>query len=81
MLYSGHLACAGFELTTLVVINTDCTGSCESNYLTTTTAPEQVYVVRVWYLSPSEQFYSYIMVRTGYTQCDDDVCFVLDQNP
>jgi hypothetical protein len=36
----------GFELTILVVIGTDCTGSCKSNYmyhmimLTTTTAPE-----------------------------------------
>jgi hypothetical protein len=31
----------GFELTTLVVIGTDCTGSCKSNYhtITTTTAP------------------------------------------
>ena len=29
----------GFELTTLVVIATDCTGSCKSNYYTITTAP------------------------------------------
>ena len=31
----------GFELTTLVMIGTDCTGSCKSNYhiITTTTAP------------------------------------------
>ena len=28
----------GFELTTLVVIGTDCLGSCKSNYHTTTTA-------------------------------------------
>jgi hypothetical protein len=28
-----------FELTTLVVINTDCTGNCKSNYHTITTAP------------------------------------------
>jgi hypothetical protein len=42
MLYRVHLAYAGFELTTLVVICTDCTGSCKSNYhtITTTTAPE-----------------------------------------
>jgi len=26
----------GFELITLVVIDTDCTGSCKSNYYTTT---------------------------------------------
>jgi hypothetical protein len=28
---------AGFELTTLVVIDTNCTGSCKSNYYTITT--------------------------------------------
>ena len=38
MLYQAHLACAGFELTTLVGIGTDCIGSFKSNYhmLTTT---------------------------------------------
>jgi hypothetical protein len=37
----------GFELTTLVVIGTDCTGSCKSNYHTikTTTAPNLVEAV------------------------------------
>jgi hypothetical protein len=41
MLYRVHLAWTGFELTTFVVIGTDCTGSCKSNYhtITTTTAP------------------------------------------
>ena len=40
-LYLVHLARVGIELTTLVVIGTDCTGSCKSNYhkITTTTAP------------------------------------------
>jgi hypothetical protein len=40
MLYRVYLAWAGFELTTLVVIDTDCMGSCKSNYhmITTTTA-------------------------------------------
>ena len=32
-----HLALAGFELTTLVVISTDCIGSCKSNNHTITT--------------------------------------------
>ena len=42
MLYRVHLAWAGFELTTLVVIGTDCTNSCKANYHTiTTTAPFQ----------------------------------------
>ena len=41
MLYQVHLAWTGFELTTSVVIGTDCTGSCKSNYHTiiTTAAP------------------------------------------
>jgi hypothetical protein len=41
MLYRIHLTWAGFELTTLVVIGTDCIGSCKSNYhtITTMTAP------------------------------------------
>ena len=44
MLYEVHLAWAGFELTTLVVIGTDCTGSCKSNYQyhTIMTAPVNV---------------------------------------
>ena len=41
MLYRVHLAWVGFELTTLVVIGTDCIGSCKFNYhmITTTMAP------------------------------------------
>ena len=41
MLYQVHLALAGFELTTLMVIDTDCIGSYKSNYhtITATTAP------------------------------------------
>ena len=37
MLYRLHLTWAGFVLTTLVVICTDCTGSCKTNYHTTAT--------------------------------------------
>ena len=42
MLYRVHLSLEGFELTTLVVISTDCIGSYKSNYrtITTTTAPK-----------------------------------------
>jgi hypothetical protein len=32
MLYRVHIVSAGFELTTLVVIGTDCIGSYKSNY-------------------------------------------------
>jgi hypothetical protein len=34
LLYEYTLSWTGFELTTLVVIGTDCTGSCKSNYHT-----------------------------------------------
>jgi len=37
MLYQVQLAWAGFELTILVVISSDCIGSCKSNYHTITT--------------------------------------------
>jgi hypothetical protein len=36
MLHRVHPALAGFKLTTLVVIGTDCIGSCKSNYKTIT---------------------------------------------
>ena len=39
MLYQAHLAWAGFEITMLMVIGTDCIGSCKSNYHTITMAP------------------------------------------
>jgi hypothetical protein len=41
MLYGVHLTLAGFELTTSVVIGTDCIDSYKSNYhtITTMTAP------------------------------------------
>jgi len=32
MLYQVHLSMSGFERTTLVVMGTDCKGSCKSNY-------------------------------------------------
>jgi hypothetical protein len=46
MLYRVHIAWVGFELATLVVIDTDCTGSCKSNYHTITTTTE-LYLRRV----------------------------------
>ena len=44
LLYGVQLAWVGFELTMLVVIVTDCTGSCKSNYHTITrmTAPNSI---------------------------------------
>ena len=40
MLYQVHHVWAGFKLTTLVVIGTDCIGSCKSNYHTITATTE-----------------------------------------
>ena len=42
MLYRVHLTLAGFKLAMLVVIGTDCTGSCKSDYhaIMTTTVPK-----------------------------------------
>ena len=52
ILYRVHLARAGFELTMLVVIGTDCTDSYTSNYhtITTTTASGRLSVTiwKVW---------------------------------
>ena len=41
MLYRIHLSSAGFELTKLLVIGTDCVGSCKSSYHTITTLTAQ----------------------------------------
>ena len=51
MLYQVHLAWVGFELA-LVVIVTDCIGSCNSNYHTITTAPS-IYLCcdHYWYIT------------------------------
>ena len=64
MLYRVHLAWVGFELTTLVMIGTDCIGSYKSNYhtMTTTTAPSTLLVI----VLTSEQFFSFTMVTICY---------------
>jgi hypothetical protein len=51
MLYRVHLARGGFKFTTLVVIGTDCTVSCKSNYhtVTTMTAPRNVHYMTLLY--------------------------------
>jgi hypothetical protein len=52
MLYRVHLAGAGFELTTSVVIDTHYIGSCKSNYHTITTAPNSKAVKLVFFVFP-----------------------------
>jgi hypothetical protein len=51
MFYWVHLAWAGFELTKLVVIGTDCIGSFKSNYHTITMAPCVLYVSWIYITS------------------------------
>ena len=51
-----YLAWTGFELTTSVVIGTDCTGSCKSNYYTITTTTAHGMFMR-W---PSLKIYVFI---------------------
>jgi hypothetical protein len=47
MVYRFYLAWVGFELTTLVVIGTDCIGSCKSNYNTmTATTSRTIWCLR-----------------------------------
>ena len=67
MLYLGHLAWTGFELTTLVVLGTDCIVSCKSNYaITTTKVPPSI-------ICPYDNFFSWnsfcdiSSVRTNFT--------------
>jgi hypothetical protein len=62
-LYRVHLAWAGFEFTTLVVIYTDCIGSCKSYYhtITTTTAPKyQISLIIILYSEiSSDELYTH----------------------
>ena len=63
MLYRVQLAGAGFELITLVVIDTDCIGSCKSNYhmITTATPPDlmecraflRIFLIRLMFYGPT----------------------------
>ena len=50
MLYRVNLAWMGFELTTLVVVGTDCIGNYKSNYhtITTTTVPDNIGDCSTW---------------------------------
>ena len=51
MCYRVYLAMSGFQLTSLVVISTDCTGSCKSNYRTITTTTVSPFVLQTLQLN------------------------------
>ena len=60
ILYRVHHTWAGFKLTILVVLGTDCTGSCKSNYyvITTTTTPiDMICVLIKHFYHPSLPLY------------------------
>ena len=66
ILYLVHLAIKGFDHTTLVVIVTDCTGSCKSNYhtITTTTAPYISIYITTWFIVDIQQLITLILLYT-----------------
>ena len=76
MLYWVHLVWAGFKLTTLVVIGTDCIGSCKSNYHTITTAS----LILKWWLTPSSLFYrtNVIHIRKSVARRLNILCIKLN---
>jgi hypothetical protein len=77
MLYRVHLAWAGLKLIMLLVIGTDCIGSCKSNYHTnmTTTAPQQIsdittvqfYMYNVYLFSISSETWK-LLISTDWIQ-------------
>ena len=68
MLYRIHLAGAGFELTTSVVIDTHYIGSCKSNYHTITTAPNSEVVLLVFFVSPLSTHNFIVRTKAGWLQ-------------
>ena len=71
IMYRVHLTWVGFELTTLVVIGTDCIGSCRFNYhmIMTTTTP---ILQKVCKSSLKAQIQSNMIAL--FTQWKDDTC-------
>jgi hypothetical protein len=66
MLYWVHLAWAGFELTKLVVLGTDCIDSCKSHYHTITMAPCNLVIWAVDHYTSKWNKGSQIQVSTKH---------------
>ena len=64
MLYPVHLSWAGFELTSWVVILTDCSGSCKSNYGTSTTTS----IPNIAWICPDVLYEAVMVTRSGGLQ-------------
>ena len=75
ILYRVHLALAGFELATLVVIGTDCIGSCKSNYhtITTTTATAPDFNEKVQLMGIKKNKYLRIKMQISSLVCTKNV--------
>ena len=69
LFYRVHLAMNGFEVTTLLVICTDCTGSCKSNYHTITTTASSNWKCADGLLSGVTIIgYNYFIIRRFYQE-------------
>jgi hypothetical protein len=68
MLYRVHFTWTWLELITLVVIGTDCIGSCKSNYNTITTAkaPNSDYIHYQWFVNFPLHTIKYIIKRLAW---------------
>jgi len=74
MLYWIHLAMSGIQITTLVVIGTDCTGSCKSNYHTIMTMTARQLVI-YYCLTVYVMKNNYILYTLKYKIQDYDLVF------
>ena len=83
MLYRVHLAWAGFELTTLVVIGTIYTGSCKSNshMITTTPAPLLLCSKELFSTGPTCQFLCFGLLITCYGHITENIHFTVVIKP
>jgi hypothetical protein len=81
MLYQVHLAWAGFELTTLMVIGIDYIYSCKSNYHTimTTTSPKikekNSYLLLIHECFHANFFFILVPILLGHSFCNEKVVF------
>ena len=80
MLYPVHLAMNEVEHTTLVVIGSDCIGSCKSNYhtITATTAPQYLLTLKCIQLHQNILHYllTFSVIVPGESHCRN--CTILD---
>jgi hypothetical protein len=79
MFYRVHLCWAGFELTTLVVIGTDCIGSYKSNYHTITATLPYVQNLRLKFFITGLLHFTQPQIQPRF--CEDTVIVTLPPPP